>query len=128
MDNGKCIMDNEGVAFGDTFGFIFEENTTIVNYPLSIIHYSFVRQHEKWQFVGKDKHKRSRPEFSLRAVYVLYRASFRSFSLIQPHLRRISQKTQLRIAGSTKQISIRPTQSMAVMAFPLLTQPVYTPI
>ena len=38
MDNGKCIMDNEGVAFGDIFEIIFEENTTIVNYQLSIIH------------------------------------------------------------------------------------------
>ena len=31
-------MDNEGVAFGDIFEIIFEENTTIVNYQLSIIH------------------------------------------------------------------------------------------
>ena len=38
MDNEKCIMDNEGVAFGDIFEIIFEENTTIVNYQLSIIH------------------------------------------------------------------------------------------
>ena len=38
MDNGKCIMDNEGVAFGDICEIIFKENTTIVNYQLSIIH------------------------------------------------------------------------------------------
>jgi len=38
MDNGKCIMDNEGVAFGDIFEIIFEENTTIIHYQLSIIH------------------------------------------------------------------------------------------
>ena len=36
MDNGKCIMDNEGVAFGDIFEII--ENTTIIHYQLSIIH------------------------------------------------------------------------------------------
>jgi len=38
MDNEKCIMDNEGVAFGDILEIIFEENATIVNYQLSIIH------------------------------------------------------------------------------------------
>ena len=31
-------MDNEGVAFGDIFKIIFEENTTIIHYQLSIIH------------------------------------------------------------------------------------------
>ena len=38
-------MDNEGVAFGDDLKFISEGNTTIINYPLSIIH--CVRQHGK---------------------------------------------------------------------------------
>ena len=38
MDNGKCVMDNEGFAFGDIFKIISEGNTTIVNYQLSIIH------------------------------------------------------------------------------------------
>jgi len=31
-------MDNYGVAFGDIFKIISVGNTTIVNYPLSIIH------------------------------------------------------------------------------------------
>jgi len=31
-------MDNEGVACGDIFEIIFEENTTIIHYQLSIIH------------------------------------------------------------------------------------------
>ena len=31
-------MDNEGVAFGDIPEIIFEENTTIIHYQLSIIH------------------------------------------------------------------------------------------
>ena len=38
MDNGKWIMDNEGVAFGDIFKIISEGNTTIIHYSLSIIH------------------------------------------------------------------------------------------
>jgi len=39
MDNGKWIMDNEGVAFGDIFQIISEGNTTIIHYQLSIINY-----------------------------------------------------------------------------------------
>jgi len=34
-------MDNEGVAFGDIFQIIFEGNTTIIHYQLSIINYPF---------------------------------------------------------------------------------------
>ena len=45
MDNGKWIMDNEGVAFGDIFQIISEGNTVIIHYSLSIIH--FARQRDK---------------------------------------------------------------------------------
>ena len=38
MDNGKWIMENEGVAFGDIFKIISEGNTSIIHYTLSIIH------------------------------------------------------------------------------------------
>ena len=37
-------MDSEGVAFGDIFKIIFEENTTIIHYQLSIIHSSVSTQ------------------------------------------------------------------------------------
>ena len=77
-----------------------------------------------------DDHIKNR-SFSAPVFY--YKSSFRSFSLIQPHLRRISQKIQLSTAGRTMQIRPRPIQSMAVMASlapfaTSLTQPVYTPI
>ncbi len=50
--------------------------------------------------------------------------SFKSPSLIHPFFRSTSQKIVLNTAGSTKQISTRPTQSKAVMTLPLSTQPV----
>jgi len=40
-------MENFGVAKGDIFKSFPKEIP-----QLSIIHYQFVRQHEKWQFVG----------------------------------------------------------------------------
>ena len=52
MDNGKWIMDNEGVAFGDIFQIISEENTTIIHYPLSIIHYPFGHLPDKRELSG----------------------------------------------------------------------------
>jgi len=45
MDNGKWIMENEGVAFGDIFQIISEGNTVLIHYSLSIIH--FARQRDK---------------------------------------------------------------------------------
>ena len=62
-----------------------------------------------------------------------YSSSFKSFSLIQPHLRKTRQNAQLKMAGRMKQISAKPIQSMTVMAAfaPVATsliQPVYTPI
>ena len=61
-----------------------------------------------------------------RSLFWVYsnQSSFRSPSLIQPHLRRTSQKITLSTAGSTKQISTRPTQSKAVTALPASIQPV----
>ena len=66
-------------------------------------------------------------------IILRHRSSFRSFSPIQPHLRRGRAMSQLRIAGRTKQISTRPSQSVAVMAALVpasisASQPVYTPI
>jgi hypothetical protein len=37
MDNGKWIMDNEGVAFGDIFQIISEGTTTIIHLGISPI-------------------------------------------------------------------------------------------
>ena len=50
MDNGKWIMDNEGVAFGDIFQIISEGNTTIIHYQLSIINYPFGYLPDKREF------------------------------------------------------------------------------
>jgi hypothetical protein len=38
MQNEKCKMQNEGVAFGDYFNHFPEENTTILHYALCILH------------------------------------------------------------------------------------------
>ena len=39
------MMNNKGIAFGDLFKIISEGNT-------AIIHYSFMRQPDKREFVG----------------------------------------------------------------------------
>ena len=49
MDNGKWIMENEGVAFGDIFLIISEGNTTIIHYQLSIIHSCVSTTNGNWQ-------------------------------------------------------------------------------
>ncbi|MBQ3543313.1 MAG: hypothetical protein IJA45_09355, partial [Oscillospiraceae bacterium] len=46
--NGKWIMDNEGVAFGDIFQIISEGNTTIIHYQLSIIHSGICPTNGNW--------------------------------------------------------------------------------
>ena len=70
---------------------------------------------------------------TLTITILRHRSSFRSFSPIQPQLRRGRAMSQLRMAGRTKQISTRPSQSVAVMAALVpasisASQPVYTPI
>ena len=52
MDNGKWIMDNEGVAFGDIFQIISEGNTAIIHYQLSIINYPFGHLPDKRELSG----------------------------------------------------------------------------
>ena len=47
MDNGKWIMENEGVAFGDIFQIISEGNTVIIHYQLSISRVSAINGN--WQ-------------------------------------------------------------------------------
>ena len=46
MDNGKCIMDNDCIAFGDDFKLFPKEipQLSIIHYQLSIINYPFARQ------------------------------------------------------------------------------------
>ena len=71
--------------------------------------------------------------YLIMLIILRHRSSFRSFSPIQPQLRRGRAMSQLRIAGRTKQISTRPSQSVAVMAALVpasisASQPVYTPI
>ena len=48
--------------------------------------------------------------------------------MIHCFLRRILQKITLNTAGKIRQIIANPIQSNAVIAFPLASHPVYTPI
>ena len=50
MDNGKCIMDNDCIAFGDDFKLFPKEIP-----QLSIINYPFARQCDKRKFEQQTK-------------------------------------------------------------------------
>ena len=43
MDNGKWLMDNEGMRFAHDFNYFSYKNTIIVNYQLSIVHCASAR-------------------------------------------------------------------------------------
>jgi len=51
MDNGQLIIDNDCVAYGDYLNHFPEENTLIIHYTLSIIHYQFVYRYDKPEFI-----------------------------------------------------------------------------
>ena len=91
------------------------------------------RQSRDWGIPAKRDRPLGRSLHGYTLIILRHRSSFRSFSPIQPQLRRGRAMSQLRIAGRTKQISTRPSQSVAVMAALVpasisASQPVYTPI